>query len=182
VRFGTETTTDDREGAVTRTADVPALDMKALEPALEGLRGVISQVPPRFAALKIRGRPAYARARKGEEVTLAARPVQVHRLEVIALEPPELRLLVVCSSGTYIRALARDLGRSLGTAAHLSGLRRLAVGALDVSHALLATELRDLGADRLVARLLPADDSVLPLDRRYLESPGTIALAGDALR
>src|SRR5947207_3167182 len=102
VRFGSDTATDDREGAVTRESGAPALVMAAIEPALATLRGVIAQVPPQFSALKVSGRPAYARARRGETVALAARTVQVLRLDVIEIDPPELRLYVVCSSGTYV--------------------------------------------------------------------------------
>ena len=180
VRFGAETTTDDREGTVVRAAEIPALDAPSIAPALDSLRGVILQVPPAFAALKIGGRPAYARARAGEEVQLAARRVQVHRLDVIEVAPPDLRLLVVCSSGTYVRAIARDLGRALGSAAHLAALRRLAVGALDVSNAIPASEIRQRGVGPLLRSLRPASDELLTLDPWFLERPATIVVAGDA--
>jgi len=182
VRFGGETTTDDREGPVSRTADVPPFDRAAMETALDSLRGAILQVPPSFAALKVAGRPAYARARAGEQVVLAARRVQVHRLEVIATDPPDVRLLVVCSSGTYVRAIARDLGRALGSAAFLEGLRRLAVGALDVSNAIPASEMRARGAVALTESLRPTSDDLLAVDPRFLERPATIVVAGDAHR
>ena len=181
VRFGTETATDDREGAVTREAGVPTLAAGAIEPALAALRGVITQVPPQYAALKVRGRPAYARARGGETVALAARTVQVFRLDVIAISPPDLRLLVVCSSGTYVRAIARDLGRAIGSAAHLAALRRLAVGALEAQDAVTPDQLRARGRD---ARDLirPANEDLLMLDPRFLErSAGTIVGAGESV-
>jgi tRNA pseudouridine55 synthase len=179
VRFGVETATDDREGAVTRESDIPALAASTLEPALAALRGVITQVPPQYAALKVSGRPAYARARRGETVALAARSVQVFRLDVIEIAPPDLRLLVVCSSGTYIRAMARDLGRSLGSAAHLARLRRLAVGALEVQDALAPDELRARGREAVSLR--QANDDLLTLDPRFLEqSAGTIVGAGES--
>ena len=142
VRFGAETATDDREGVVTRQAAVPTLVPGSIEPAVATLRGVIAQVPPQYAALKVGGRPAYARARGGETVALAARSVQVYRLDVIEIAPPDLRLLVVCSSGTYVRSIARDLGRALGSAAHLAALRRIAVGALEAHDAVSPDELR----------------------------------------
>jgi len=180
VRFGTETTTDDREGEVTRAASIPALDEGTLENALAALRGVIDQIPPQFAALKVSGRPAYARARAGETVDLAARRVQVHRLDVIGCAPPDLRLLVVCSSGTYVRAIARDLGRALGSAAHLAALRRLAVGALEVRDAIRPDALRARGVDAAVALLRPADERLLVLDPRFVEQPAaTIVGAGE---
>jgi tRNA pseudouridine55 synthase len=181
VRFGAETATDDREGAVTREASIPALEGRTIEARLAALRGVIAQVPPQYAALKVAGRPAYARARGGETVALAARTVQVFRLDVIESSPPDLRLLVVCSSGTYVRAIARDLGRSLGSAAHLAALRRVAVGALEARNALTPDQLRARGADARTL-LLPANEDLLTLDPRFLgASAGTIVGAGESV-
>jgi len=180
VRFGAETATDDREGAVTREADVPTLVEGSIEPALAPLRGVISQVPPQYAAVKVGGRTAYARARSGETVALAARSVQVFRLDVIEISPPDLRLLVVCSSGTYVRAIARDLGRAMGSAAHLAALRRLAVGALEAQDALTPDQLRARGREGR-ALLRPANEELLTLDPRFLRiSAGTIVGAGES--
>ena len=180
VRFGTETATDDREGGITRESAVPLLEAEAIEPALAALRGVITQVPPQYAALKVSGRPAYARARSGETVALAARSVQVLRLEVTAIAPPDLRLFVVCSSGTYVRAIARDLGRALGSAAHLARLRRLAVGALEARDALTPEGLRARGRE-VTALLRPANDDLLTLDPRFLgASAATIVGAGES--
>jgi tRNA pseudouridine55 synthase len=181
VRFGAETATDDREGAVTREARAPSLDQATLEPALATLRGSIEQVPPQYAALKVGGRPAYARARSGETVALAARQVQVSRLDVVGISSMDVRLLVVCSSGTYVRALARDLGRALGSAAHLAALRRLAVGSLETRDAITPDALRGLGRDRALARIRTADDRLLPLDRRFVERPAaTIVGPGES--
>jgi tRNA pseudouridine55 synthase len=180
VRFGTETATDDREGKVTRAASVPTFDEGTLESALATLRGVIDQIPPQFAALKVSGRPAYARARAGETMDLAARRVQVHRLDVISCASPDVRLLVVCSSGTYVRAIARDLGRALGSAAHLAALRRLAVGALEVRDAITPDALRTRGLDAAML-LRPADDRLLVLDPRFMaQTAATIVVAGDS--
>jgi len=180
VRFGAETATDDREGAVTREGTAPMLAAETIEPALAALRGVISQVPPQYAALKVSGRPAYARARGGETVALAARTVQVFRLDVIQISPPDLRLLVVCSSGTYVRAIARDLGRALGSAAHLAALRRLAVGALEVRDGVTPDHLRARGRDSRVL-IRPANEDLLTLDPRFLRaSAGTIVGAGES--
>ncbi|TME30551.1 MAG: tRNA pseudouridine(55) synthase TruB [Chloroflexi bacterium] len=181
VRFGAETATDDREGAVTREGIVPSLAAETIEPGLAALRGVISQVPPEYAALKVGGRTAYARARSGETVALAARSVQVLRLDVIEISPPDLRLLVVCSSGTYVRAIARDLGRSLGSAAHLAALRRLAVGALEARDALTPEQLRARGREAS-GLLRAANEDLLTLDPRFLErSAATIVGAGESV-
>ena len=167
VRFGQETATDDREGTVTRVS--PAPDRDEAESALAGFRGVISQRPPAYAAVKVGGRPAYARARAGETMTLAAREVRVTRLDVTRWSAEaDLGLLVVCSSGTYVRSLARDLGRAVGSAAHLWGLRRLAVGALEARDAIGIEELRRSGRDAALALLRPAGDELLGLDARYL--------------
>ena len=180
VRFGAETETDDREGKVTRVGAIPSLADGSIEPVLDALRGVIAQVPPQYAALKVGGRTAYARARRGETVALAARSVQVYRLDVIASSPPDLRVLVVCSSGTYVRAIARDLGRALGSAAHLAALRRLAVGALEARDALTPDQLRARGGDAY-AVLRPANEDLLTLDSRFLHaSAGTIVGAGES--
>ena len=179
VRFGAETATDDREGAVTREAAVPVLT-ESIEPALVTLRGVITQVPPQYAAVKVAGRTAYARARGGETVELAARSVQDFRLDVISIAAPDLRLLVVCSSGTYVRAIARDLGRALGSAAHLAALRRLAVGALEARDALTPDQLRARGP-QAKALVRPANEDLLTLDPRFLEaSAATIVGAGES--
>ena len=178
VRFGSETATDDREGQTTRSAAAPAAADR-IEAALASLRGAIQQVPPAYAAVKVGGRTAYSRARSGETVELAAREVQVHRLEMTDWSSPDVRLLIVCSSGTYVRSIARDLGRALGSAAHLAALRRLAIGALDVADAVGIEALRTAGRDAAIARLRVMDDRVLALPRRYLEeSAGNIVGAG----
>ena len=178
VRFGSETATDDREGQATRSA-APPEDAGTVEAALAAFRGAIQQVPPAYAAVKVGGRTAYSRARRGETVELAAREVQVHRLEMTTWDPPDARLLIVCGSGTYVRSIARDLGRALGSAAHLATLRRLAIGALDVADAIGIEALRAAGREAAVARLRALDDSMLALARRYLdESPGKIVGAG----
>lgn len=179
VRFGSETATDDREGEPTRSAAAPS-EARRIEAGLVPLRGAIQQIPPAFAAVKVRGRTAYSRARSGETVELAAREVHVHRLELIDWSPPDARLLIVCGSGTYVRSMARDLGRAIGSAAHLAGLRRLAIGALDVADATRIETLRDAGRDAAVARLRVMNDSIIELPRRYLDDPaGKLVDAGE---
>jgi len=170
VRFGNETATDDREGEPTRSAAAPS-EAARIEAGLAPLRGAIQQVPPAYAAVKVRGRTAYSRARSGEAVDLAAREVQVHRLEMVEWSPPDARFLIVCGSGTYVRSMARDLGRAIGSAAHLAGLRRIAIGALDVADAVGIETLRAAGRDTAVARLRAMSDSIIELPRRYLDGP-----------
>ncbi|HEX2778230.1 MAG TPA: tRNA pseudouridine(55) synthase TruB [Gemmatimonadaceae bacterium] len=133
VRFGAETDTDDVTGATTVTAALPARD--AVERAIEGLTGAIEQVPPAYSAKQVGGRRSYAAARRGETLALAAVPVRVARWELRAWRGGECDVTVVCGGGTYIRALARDLGRAAGSAAHLSALRRTASGGFKVADA-----------------------------------------------
>jgi tRNA pseudouridine55 synthase len=166
VLFGRETTTDDAEGATRREATVPEIDLDALDAVLAAFRGEILQSPPAFSAVKIAGRRAYRAARAGEDLVIEARPVRIERLEAVSWRAPALRLLIVCGSGTYVRSLARDIGRACGSAAHLGGLRRLAVGSLTVDDALDPGNIR-AAADRISERLHPADDRLLALDDRY---------------
>ncbi|HET8570184.1 MAG TPA: tRNA pseudouridine(55) synthase TruB [Candidatus Limnocylindria bacterium] len=168
VVFGTETGTDDRAGAVTRKAPAPELAAADLDAALAPFRGDIEQVPPAHSAVKVAGRRAYARARAGEPLDLSARRVRVDRLAIASWETPRLELLVVCSSGTYVRSLARDIGRALGSAAHLGSLVRLAVGALTLEGSVDIERIRRSTADEIGALLCPADDRLLPLPERYL--------------
>ena len=171
ILFGSETSTDDSEGEVLRHAPVPTLTPNDLEQALDAFRGEISQVPPDYSAVKVRGRTAYARARAGEQLALASRQVHIERFDPALWYPPTLRCLIVCSSGTYIRSLARDLGRALGSAAHLAGLVRLAVGALELDSATSIEAVRAASAEELASRLLRADDAVLALAARFASTP-----------
>lgn len=171
LRFGQETTTDDREGAPTRRAAPPDLDREGIDAALAPFRGEIAQVPPDYAAVKVAGRPAYARARAGETLTLTARRITIHRLAVAGWDRIDLELLIVCSTGTYVRSLARDIGRALESAAHLARLRRLAVGSLEASDAIGIERLRAGGPPAALGRIVAADDSTLELDQRYRDAP-----------
>ena len=178
IRFGTETTTDDREGTVRRDAPVPAIDAAAVDDALAPFRGEILQVPPERSAVKSGGRRAYAVARAGGTPLLGPRNVRIDRSSIATWRPPVLRLVIVCSSGTYIRSLARDIGRALLSAAHLGALRRLAVGALRVDDAADIGRLRAAGAAEATALLRPADDRLLALDERYFRAPADELLDG----
>lgn len=149
IRLGQDTLTDDAEGDVTRSPGVPGgTTDEAIEAGLERLRGEISQVPSAVSAIKVGGRRAYERVRAGEEVELRARPVTVTRFEVLARrrsgETVDLDVVVDCSTGTYIRALARDLGAGLGVGGHLTALRRTAVGPFGLD---LARTLEELEAE-----------------------------------
>ena len=161
VRFGSVTDTLDRDGTVVGTAPVPD-DPETVADCLPRFRGDIQQVPPIISALKKDGQPLYKLARSGQDVPEPeARPVTIHRLEMTAsnwgvpMDDPvhEVELEVSCSSGTYIRSLARDLARAAGSEGHIHNLRRLVVGHFNVDDAVSA--VMDKGGEDLVASLLP---------------------------
>ena len=127
LKWGAETETDDCEGEVTATSPERP-DRAAVEAALPGLTGGIMQVPPAYSAIKTDGRRAYDRARKNEEVVLKPRPVEIHSLELLGNDENQARFRATTGKGAYIRSLARDIGRVLGSAAHVVELRRLRVG------------------------------------------------------
>ncbi|MES1170013.1 MAG: tRNA pseudouridine(55) synthase TruB, partial [Leifsonia sp.] len=167
IRLGQSSTTDDADGELSEPTDATGLTRARIDTAIAALTGGISQVPSTFSAIKVDGRRSYERARSGEEVELAARQVTVSRFEVLSERRSgpfvDLDVLVECSSGTYIRALARDLGDALagedGTlGGHLTALRRTAVGPFEVADAVAVDEitpdaLRDPAA--VAERLFP---------------------------
>ena len=135
IRLGVATTTDDAEGEVTATVSTDGLDEAVVRAAAAEFVGELQQVPTAVSAIKVDGKRAYQRVRDGEDVQLKARPVTVHELTVHAVRGAEVDISVRCSSGTYIRAIARDLGARLGVGGHLSALRRTAVGPYDLASA-----------------------------------------------
>jgi tRNA pseudouridine55 synthase len=139
VRLGAATTTDDAEGEVTSTTSAAAVTEDDVRAALRDFEGEILQVPSTVSAIKIGGKRAYQLARSGEEVELGARPVTIHAIEAGDFrrdgELLDFHLRVVCSSGTYIRAIARDLGARLGVGGHLTALRRTSVGSFTLENA-----------------------------------------------
>jgi tRNA pseudouridine55 synthase len=157
VRLGVRTDTDDLAGAVIGERPVPPLSADALESALARFRGTFEQRPPDYAALKVGGRRMHALARAGTPADVPPRPVTVHTLSLAAWRPPELELDVVCAAGTYVRAIARDLGETLGCGGTVASLRRLRVGAFRVED---AVALQGLGR-RPPADLLLAPDRAL---------------------
>jgi len=160
-RLGITTSTDDAEGETLATRPVPALDDAAIDAALYTLRGRIVQTPPAYSAIKQGGVALYKRARRGEDVQVPTREVEVHKLELTGRDGDILRLQVECGSGTYVRSLARDLGERLGCGAHLTALRRLWVEPFlqPVMHTL--AELDRIAADGGTAAL---DRLLLPLE------------------
>jgi tRNA pseudouridine55 synthase len=166
VRLGRSTVTDDAEGEVTGGSSAAGVDEPAVRAALAALTGEIEQVPAAVSAVKVDGRRAYERVRAGEDVGLPARRVTVSRLDLLAARRPEPGLLdldvaVECSSGTYVRALARDLGEALRTGGHLTALRRTRVGPFTLADAVTLDELAGredpvaVPLDRAVAAAFP---------------------------
>ncbi|MEV0077027.1 tRNA pseudouridine(55) synthase TruB [Nocardia neocaledoniensis] len=145
IRLGQSTITDDAEGEVVATTPAGHVTDERIAAGVAALTGDIEQVPATVSAIKVDGERAYARARAGEDVQLAARPVTVSRFEVLARRDVDdfvdLDVEVDCSSGTYIRALARDLGAALGVGGHLTALRRTRVGPFTLEHARTLDEL-----------------------------------------
>jgi tRNA pseudouridine55 synthase len=167
IRLGSATTTDDSEGEVLSTVDASGVAEAAVRDGIAALTGPIQQVPSAVSAVKIDGKRAYQRVRDGESVELPPRPVVVHRFDLLAFRPGEgtvdLDVLVDCSSGTYVRALARDLGAGLGVGGHLIELRRTQVGPFGLAVARTLDQLADapelsLDLDASVARAFPRRD------------------------
>jgi tRNA pseudouridine55 synthase len=152
IRLGRATTTDDAEGEQTLAGDPAGIDEAAVRAQLARLTGDIMQRPSSVSAIKVDGRRAHARVRAGEQVRLAPRPVHVARLDLLAMRTAEvdglpvleLAVAVECSSGTYVRALARDLGAALGVGGHLGALRRTRVGPFRIEAARTLEQLAAL--------------------------------------
>lgn len=152
--FGKRSDTDDVSGQVIEgdTERAALITRAELDAALVEFRGSIQQVPPAYSAVRVEGRRAYKLARRGEEVQLQAKAVEVHRLEVVRFKPPELTLDIECGSGTYIRSLGRDLGERLGCGAVMSDLVRTRIGQFEQSQAI---SISALTAESVVSELLP---------------------------
>lgn len=190
IRLGTSTLTDDAEGEITSTAPTAGVTDQAIEAGVAVLRGPIEQVPSSVSAIKVNGERAYARVRSGEDVKLAARPVTIHSFDILAIrhgieapgtgeqQEPEaanadsallkhdgvtyvdVDVTVRCSSGTYIRALARDLGAGLGVGGHLTALRRSSVGPYNLAQ---ARTLEELAQDLNVLDIADAARALMPV-------------------
>jgi len=171
--FGVTTDTGDAEGAVLQRRQ-PHFGRSELEAALLRFRGRISQVPPMYSALKRDGQPLYRLARQGIEVDREARAVTINELLLLGFTGDRCRLRVTCSKGTYIRTLAEDIGNALACGAHLTALRRISVGSLQIADALTLDRLNALSeADR--AQCLLAPDALLQtLPAIHLDSEATL--------
>jgi tRNA pseudouridine55 synthase len=187
VALGAETDTLDAEGTVVENAPVPALDLAAVESAAARFVGAIKQRPPIFSAIKVDGDALHRRARRGEQVEAPERDVSVRRIAILGVETDAIELEVVASKGFYVRSLARDLARALGTLGHLSALRRTQSGAFTLDEAITMDEIERARADELarralLGRLIPLADACGSMPRAVLDPAGVRdALHGRAI-
>jgi len=180
VRWGEERDTDDAEGRVIATSDVRP-SSSALRALLPSYTGTIQQVPPRYSAIKVEGERAYDLARDGKVVELEARPVEIARLELVAAPDPDHAVLEAeCGKGTYVRSLARDMGRALRSFGHVRALRRVAVGPFDTERMISLAEL-DAVCHRAAAGEVSLADALLPVETALDDIPAlAVSRAGAA--
>lgn len=164
IRFGVTTTTQDAEGEVVAMRPV-AFDAVALEETLRRFTGPLVQVPPAHSALKFEGRPYYEYARRGITIPRAPRAITIHALRLVQWQAPIATLDVECSKGTYVRALAAELGETLDCGAHLAGLRRTASGGFELANAVTLDALDTMATTRCDGLLLPVSVLVKDLPR-----------------
>ena len=171
IRFGFSTDTYDRAGVPTSDeTPPPALDAAMLEPYLQRFRGKLLQTPPPVSAKKVAGRPAYELARKNIAVELAPVEVQVYELTVLGVEGTDVRVRAFCSAGTYLRAIAHELGRDVGCGAHLYQLRRTEAGDFSLAQAHTLEQLQELSAaGRLSEALIPAAQLLPEFPSEYVD-------------
>ncbi len=171
IRLGQRTDSDDADGVVLEAISAGSITDAQIEAGVAKLRGPISQVPSTVSAIKVDGKRAYALAREGEQVVLKPRPVTIGALEVLSRDGDDVRVRVECSSGTYIRALARDLGADLGVGAHLTALRRTRIGPFSIDG---AHEIE--GLDVVAALIGPAEAASRLFDRVELSDQQALEL------
>ncbi len=194
IEFGVETDTLDPEGTVTETLPVPPID--SILSQTSTFLGKITQVPPRYSAINLQGERAYKKARRGEEIDLPSRMVEITSLELVPVSGTRVTMTVECSSGTYIRSLARDIAHSAGTVAHLTVLRRVSVGPFSETSAIPVDrpdQFALISPEEIILRL--PGMTVSPIDESFaryvlngkplsdamigIETDGTVALLED---
>ena len=181
VRWGQESDTDDADGKIVATSDTRP-ERAAIEALLPRFRGTIEQVPPRYSAIKVDGERAYDLARDGEVVDLAARPVDIHRLELVNVpDPDHAEFEAECGKGTYVRSLARDMGRALGCHGHIRALRRQAVGPFGENDMISLEQLTSLG-HRAAAGEGSLAGALLPVETALDDIPALAVSRADAAR
>jgi tRNA pseudouridine55 synthase len=156
IRLGIETDTMDPTGNVVSTCSVPVLTREQIQDKARSLEGEKEQTPPAYSAVRFGGKRAYKLARKGVKFDLESRKIMVHSLSILSVDLPHVTIEVRCSSGTYVRSLAAELGRSLGLGAHIKSLRRLASGPFEVENALGSKEISQQAGGPLIRdRIIP---------------------------
>jgi len=168
IRFGWATDTYDAQGEPMAGDYAGLPDEAVLRRAMAKFEGPLRQLPPPFSAKKFKGQPLYKRARAGKDTPLTACPVVIHRFALLDYRPPEAEVEVVCSSGTYIRSLAHDLGRDLGCGAHLSGLRRLSSGAFRLENAFTLDRIREMAEAGQAGNFFIPVENLLPASPRIV--------------
>jgi tRNA pseudouridine55 synthase len=181
VRWGEERDTDDADGRVVATSDKrPARE--AIEAQLAAYTGTISQVPPQYSAIKVEGERAYDLARDGETVDLQARPVEIHRLALVNMpDADHAEFEAECGKGTYVRSLARDIGRALGCCGHIKALRRQAVGSFSENDMISLEQLTTM-CHRAAAGEASLADALLPVETALDDIPALAVARADAAR
>lgn len=168
IMLGASSTTYDRDGEITPIETAPVPSLEQVEETVAKFVGTIDQRAPLYSALKHKGKPLYSYARKGIPVELKTRSIHIESLRIVGYSYPILNISVRCSSGTYIRSLAQDIGELLGCGGYIYGLRRTSIGGLDVSNAILMADLE------LAAKQHEADTNGLLTDERFVRSFGSI--------
>lgn len=182
--FGIATDTLDSQGRVTERSPAPWINEGGLKRAAADMLGRLRQTPPEYSAVKTNGVPSYVMARKGAAPLLKAREVTIGRLEIELLEPgdfPRVGFTVLCSSGTYVRQLFADIGRSLNAPCHLTGLRRTAVGEFTLDRALTIYELEKSGPGTMDTVLIPMSDGLVMPEVVAAEGSGVRLVSGQVL-
>ncbi|HEY7229153.1 MAG TPA: tRNA pseudouridine(55) synthase TruB [Pseudolabrys sp.] len=181
IRWGEERDTDDAEGRVTASSDRRP-STESINARLPSFTGLIQQVPPRFSAIKVEGERAYDLARDGEIVELQPRPVEIGRLELVNVPDPDHAVLEAeCGKGTYVRSLARDLGRALGCFGHVSALRRAAVGPFG-EETMISLEQLEALCHRAASGEGSLADALLPVETALDDIPALAVSGADAAR
>jgi tRNA pseudouridine55 synthase len=170
IRLGVTTTTDDAEGEVVETRSTDAVTEGRVRDALASYVGEIDQVPSSVSAIKVDGKRSYARVRAGEAVDLPARRITIHAIDVVSADLPQVEIEVHCSSGTYVRAIARDLGAAVGVGGHLTALRRTAVGPFTLADARTLEALAEELMITPIADAARASFPVVDLDDEQAEN------------
>ena len=170
IKLGEQTDTGDAEGEIIATSPVPHVTQAMLQSVTEQFLGEIMQVPPMYSALKKDGKKLYELAREGIEVERAARPLTIYKLSLTPLSAQQLQLTVTCSKGTYVRVLAEDIAKALGTLGHLTALRRIRTGDFEIANAITLADFAALDIAARFDKLLAVDACVHSLPSLVLDA------------